>query len=396
MAIPANRFEFLDKETNVAVKDFLTNNSSSIFSELMPSLGEIGDALGGLMDGGGLMDELSGVMGGEGGLMGGLTSAVGGLTDVANMVREVKDQLSGGFDLSSLGDLDLDKLGETFLGGDMGGLGGLVDFKGMADGLKEQFLGGAGEMIPGMDGLISEGKRLGEVAGDLMGGSDISKMLDGIMGNDSSNSRKVTHLGNQQRALVSIGTMGMQANVPNTFTSISNVVTGPGQLQQIGGAMAARAARNGSVNGVIEIAASPIGGMVDSRVPDINQQFMRSFEVPAGLNSQEQQQLYTDSVQAMNTLQPGWSVTTYRSTTITNAEYLPAAPNPWTELMQRQVQQTVPMISDGLVVTPPSTTALLMAGQACKQSTAPLYAGYGASDPYAVLRAQQPQWAPLF
>lgn len=408
MAIPANRFEFLDKETNLPSKDFLTANSSSIFSELMPGLSEIASALGPLAGGGGLMDALgglakggdlmgslgelakqSGVMDALGGLVGGegglSLDSLGGLGDI---IRGAKDQLSTVIDFDKLSELDLDKMGEGLMSGNFS----MDSLSGLGSAFKLDFLGGATGAMPGLDGLISGGKELMSVAGSMSGGMDVSKMLDGIMGSDSSNSRQVVNIGHQQRVLTAVGTMGMQANLPNVFTDVSSQVQSPGQLNVLGGALATRAVRNGSVNGVLEIAQSPAGGYITATVPDVNQQFITNFQIPPGMTSQDQQALYTQSVEAMETMQPGWSLVRTDVIETTSVAALPDHTTPWTALLQAQCLQTAPVIAPDLTVRPPSSTALLMVGQQSKAAMASSTNGYNAQDPFMAMRMQNPQW----
>lgn len=395
MAISAQRFEFLDKETNVPVKDFLTADSSSIFNELLPGMPEVGGALSALMNGGdvmgalgdlakssGVMDALGGLVGGEGGLS---LDSLGGLGD---MIRSAKDQLSTVVDFDKLSELDLDKMGESLMSGNFS----MDSLSGLGSAFKLDFLGEAGGSMSGLSGLISGGKELMAIGGSMTEGMDMSKMLDGIMGNDSENSRKVTNVGHQQRVLTAVGSMGMQANLPNVFSSVSSQVNDPGQLNVLGGNIATRAARNGSVYGVMEIANSPIGGTVTSTVPDINAQFMSGFQYPAGLDNLQLHALFDESLGAMETMQPGWSVQGYQGGSVVNATAVPARPTPWTSLLAAQTASTVPVV-DG-TVTAPSSTALLLAGQQMKQKVMAANVGYG-SDPFGVLRTQNPQWSPL-
>jgi hypothetical protein len=409
MAIAANRFEFLDKETNVPSLDFLAASDSGVFNQAMAGgaldalggLGGLGEAVSSMMNGGdimgslgklaestGIMDSVKGMLGGEGGF------SLDSLGGVGDMIRSAKDQLSTVIDFDKLSDLNLDKIGSSLMSGNFD----IGAFKELSGAVKLDFLEGAGGGFldsfggeGGLSNLISQGKELASVAGDMMGGADVSSLLDSFTGGDKSdNPRKVSSPANQQRALYSMGNLGMRANLPNVYESVSSQVDNPGQRYQLGGALANAASRNGSVNGVMEIANSPTGPYVTSNAPNISNQFISNFQIPPGTTSIQREQLYEESVQTLNKVDPKWSSSTYQTTTIKSVEKITITQSPWTGMLQTQCLQVGPA-TDGSV-TAPSDAALLYAGQQAKQASAN---SGNASDPFAAMRMQNPGYGAI-
>lgn len=134
---------------------------------------------------------------------------------------------------------------------------------------------------------------------------------------------------------------------------------------------------------MMEIANSPVGPYVSSNTPNLSEQFIGNFKLPPGTTSITRKQLYQESVQTLNKVDPQWSSSQYKSTTIKSVEKITIEQTPWTGLLHTQCLQTVPTVSS--TVNAPSDDALLLAGQQTKQAVAQSVSG---NDAFATLRSQ--------
>ena len=294
--IPAQRFKFLDQETNVSVQDFINIDSSDIFNAISPGLFKVTSELSALLNKMGFPD---------------IQKELGNLTNNAlgSVTQYARNALNGITDAIGLSKDAIDSFGRDLFGGIEGGLS---TFKSLTDTVQQTILIGS-TLYNEANTFITQGSQilqgLGGDTQSLYGLTDlVGKITNGQL-NDL-----FTDQYSLERMLsgVSYGCFG--SGLSGQFEALANKVNDAGVITRSIVTLSSRMAEEGNINALLELtdyvhAASGnrrLANDVYQYIPNIPSQVLSGYKIPRGVNELGLSNCYGSLNTALDTLALDW------------------------------------------------------------------------------------------
>lgn len=260
MAIQAKRFEFLDKETNLGINDFIGTEDSAIRNIELPDFKEVASTLSDFIT------PLAGSLGSDGGMSAAMTSALSGVDttgfDVGSMFRETNDLMGLMANIGGMPSKLLDGLLSNLFPG-----GGST--KNLAKNLFKVCRsagGGFGSMRPFDTGMDCGGRGLSSNNRNCQAGGVanlLQNLTNGLFGNGFSDINALIN------AAAMIAMASYAANLCGGFSAALNMLGGnKSAINRVGAMVLSGLGSNHGLKGMVDIVNHTDSQMIGSMVPN--------------------------------------------------------------------------------------------------------------------------------
>lgn len=286
MTVPAQRFKFLDEETNVPVSNFLSNMGSGILNGPLKDIVSVTEELQAIVSGDKPVN-VDKIL---------RTIANGGLSTS----RLTKDFYSTLSDLSRSGTKAIGQISKrlfpnsTILQG---------AFNQMGEGCKNKLLSGLSQCRNKKQKARHKGKLLNTTNRSCSADSFINlinKLTNGVY--------NATHVDQcaLMKMVAGVAIRGFEIGLPAVFSSLSGQIEDKHLLAQTGNMVLGAVAIDKNMNAVMDIANSDIGSMIFSQNPNVASNVLSNFKLPSEIMPRDVPGFYGDFSGAMSTLDPNW------------------------------------------------------------------------------------------
>jgi hypothetical protein len=293
MAIAAQRFSFLNQQTNVPVADFISQSSSDLLNSAQNDLKTISDNLTNLVNSNAI------------GPIHNLLSNSGSLSNLfgsLGQVRVTKDFFSSGISLTANPGNVLANAAKSLSGTNTGLATSLLQ---LSSACQSSALGGIGarkSQNPLINCASSNTPRQGSLAG-----CDLNK-LSSVIANASGGvyNPSIYNGFNIENATSLIGIAGYKAALCGVFSALTSNMTNIDSISRIASNMIGAAATSSDIRSVIDIGATLAKGNVTSIIPGVSSLIFSHYQQPKDINNSQLPGLYTGLNGAMNNIDPNW------------------------------------------------------------------------------------------
>ena len=300
MAIPAQRFKFLDKETNLPSQKFTSELDSSILNTALNGDMPTSESLQSLID--------SAIQSANDQLAEAESSF--NVDDIVDAVtRSTKDIASSLIDLTSLSDKGL----TSFLSDIIPDVGIAKNIKGMLQKCKTQN-GGYG--IPGRPYDVSMNCGAGNVSlgsggygrGNSCNAGSYANLLNKLSGGDYN--AEFNDYNKLLQALMSLGGMGYNLDMCGVFSALSSGMPNDVLSKGAGGLLSVMG-QAGKTNAVLDIASSAVGLTPLLYNPSATSTFLGNYKKPKSTNENGLLTLASRTMAGLELLDDGWNKSDY-------------------------------------------------------------------------------------
>lgn len=343
MAIAAQRFKFLNEQTNLPVKDFFNINTSDILSQ---SVNDITSTI----------STLTSMVGA--GNISGVATMLGKLASGASLEtrRLTRDFYSGINDISKWTSQEIHSASAKMFPNDP-----VLQnaFNQIGDGCKSKIIGALSN--------CTNKRRLSEINGLRTFTTDrscsaasfaalINKITKGLY------AVKLTDQCALMRMVAGVAMRGYEIGLPGVFGALSGQIEDKHLLAQAGVTVINAAALDGNMNAVIDVANSSVGHMLTAIDPGITTTILNNFNIPQEYYERDVGQFYDSFNGAMGNLDMSWNQMNLGGTMVPSLANFDASNGDIAKFLQCQNLESSVSFLPGDVVAMPSTSAFLSAG----------------------------------
>jgi hypothetical protein len=347
MAIAAQRFKFLDNQTNVPVIDFSSINSSDILNNVTNDLLAITQELMSLVSG----NQTEGVL-----------SMLSEIADVTNMIQLETNRLTRDFYSSITGVSNWTSNQIHSATSRMFPNDPVMQnaFNQLGDGCKSKILAGIGNcmnkkrmsMFKGMRSMTTDRSCSAETFVNL-----INHLTGGLY------APKLTDQCALMRMVAGVAIRGFEIGLPKVFSELSTRIEDQHLLAQTGVMVINATAMDGNMLGVMDVANSSVGGMLTALDPSIPSTIMQNFNVPQEYFERDVAGFHTDFMGAMNNMDSNWNQMMFSGIPVPSLANMDASNGELGNFLQCANLQNSFDLPDGSGIAPlPNMTDLLSTG----------------------------------
>jgi hypothetical protein len=286
MAIPATRFEFLDKDTNLTVKDFYKGTNLGTLNAVIQDVTKIAG-------------QLKGLIGNNG--QGALTAVLGTASKSPELQRMAKDGFSSVANITGLSSTGVTTFCQNALGSVKSLQGTLSSTVSAITGLSQQAqqtVLGTLNSVSGLANTVGLGgitKGMGAISSDVTGMANvINKVTNG------NYVTTLTHSSSLSSLITGISKQGYASGLPGVFTAISNAINNPQVLLSSGNVLITNLSKSGNTGGMMDVMNSSIGSELKSVNPNISQIVTNGYTVSSGNNAITMSDSFSQSMTNMD------------------------------------------------------------------------------------------------
>ena len=343
MAIAAQRFKFLNEQTNLPVKDFFSINTSDILSR---SVTDITGAISGLAN-------LVGA-----GNIGGTISMLGNIAKESALEtkRLTRDFYSSLNSISNWTSQEIHAASAAMFPNDP-----VIQnaFNQIGDGCKAKILSGLSNCV--------NKRRLSEINGLRSFTNDrscsaasftalINKITKGLY------APTLTDQCALMKMVAGVAIRGFEIGLPAVFSALSGQIEDKSLLAQAGVTVINSTANDGNMLGVMDVANSSVGPMLKTIDPNITSNILRNFNVPEEYFERDIGTFYDSFGASMTNLDPSWNQIQFANDMVPSLSNFDTTNSSIAKLFQAQnLESSVSFPLDGSVPIP-STSNFLSAG----------------------------------
>jgi hypothetical protein len=293
MAIAAQRFTFLNQQTNVPVADFISQSSSDLLNTAQNDLKTISDNLTNLVNSNAI------------GPIQNLLSNSGSLTNVfgsLGQVRITKDFFSSGISIVSNPGNVLANAAKTLSGTNTALATSLLQ---LSSSCQSSALGGIGARKSQNPLINCTNGNIPRQANLL--GCDLNK-LSNVIANASGGvyNPSIYNGFNVENAASLLGIAGYKAALCGVFSALTANMSNIDSISRIASNMIGATATSSDIRSVIDIGSTLVKGNVTSIIPGVSSLIFSHYEQPSDINNSQLPSLYTGLSTAMNNIDPNW------------------------------------------------------------------------------------------
>lgn len=342
MAIAAQRFRVLDKQTNVAVSDFLNSNSSDILNAPTVDLLVATDQLSALVDG----NKATGVTA--------LLNTINGASLVTS--RLTKDFYSSINDLSRMTSGGIKDLTARMFPGDP-----VLQnvFNGIGEGCKSKILAGLSN--------CKNKKNTAKINGKTHFTNNRScsaSSFVGLINKLTGDAYKATLIDQcaLSKMIAGVAIRGFEIGLPSVFSALSGKIEDKYLLAQTGGMVISAAALDGNMNAVMDVANSSVGGMIRSINPGITNSVMSNFQLPPEYMERDQTSFYEQFSDSMDRLDDAWCTADFNGERFPSIENMDSGNTDLTDMYACTAADVDPVLPEDDQVPDPTHEQYMYAG----------------------------------
>ena len=289
MAITAKRFDNLNKQTNVAVIDFIDSKSSKILNNTKGGVQKASDALGKIASGNGLdgikkaLEKVD-----SSGIFGDTRLATDGLSSVMSLANEAKQTL--------------DKVTETY----MPVLDSAMNtYKTVSQEVKEAVSLGMA-IKDEVESKITMGKQILDVAksGDIKNIKDLKNLSEKIKSSGMLESIKDTS--RLQNLVSSVSQKAHDYNIPNYFSDVSSVFTKAEDMVKPANETIQYGCSRSDMNGVMDVLKSDAAPFVSPFNPSTTDDIFTSYKKPIEISDSKSSGFFDDFTDVIGKASDTW------------------------------------------------------------------------------------------
>ena len=329
MTIADQRFQSLDKITNIPIADLFTANNIGVLNTVIQTGTSALSSLSNLLNSSGVNSVLTAI-----------NNATGSNFSVARLTQDIS---SGVKDLTGMSVSQLSSAVSNTIstvGSTIGNVSAAIsNFQQLSTGVQQLVLGTINNPVSLVNSVTNGNATsvIGSITSDI---NNISGLLNKVSGgNFPTNIVDQNTLNNFS---VGLGIAGYAANLPNTFNTIASGISNPQTLLSVGSSLVNNLANQNNTAGMIDILGSNIGKTINAIDPNITNKatggFSDSTTTPNGITS-----LYNNFSNALTNANPSWNTmpgtTTPSTGNISNNSNLAKA-------MTTSAKQSIPSTSN--------------------------------------------------
>ena len=355
MTIADQRFQSLDKITNLPIADLFTANNLGVLNSVIQTGTSALSSLTNILNSSGVNSVLTAI-----------NNATGSNFSVARLTQDISTGVKDltGMSVSQLSSTISSTIGS--IGSTIGNVSSAIsNFQQLSTGIQQSVLGAVNNPISLVNSLTNGNitNVIGPVTSDI---NNISSLLNKISG--GSFPTNIIDQNSLNNFSVGLGIAGYAANLPNTFNAIASGISNPQTLLSVGSSLVNNLANQNNTAGMTDILGSSIGKTINAINPSITNKatggFSNSSTTPNGITS-----LYNNFSSALSNSNPSWNIipgtTTPSTSNISNNSSLI---NAMTTTAQQSILSTsnygsVPTLSkdsvNSLVLSMPNQTNTL-------------------------------------
>lgn len=294
MAIAAQRFTFLDQQTNVPVANVLTQTSSDLLNTAQNDLKQLSTGLTNLLNTNALGPIKNTLLNSTG---------ISSLFSSLGQVRLTKDFFSSGINLLATPATVLSNAAKSLAGTNPNTAKALTQ---LSSACQNSVLGGIGARKT-QNPLISCGAT-GMSRQAQLGGCDISKLSAAIAAQSGgAYNPTIYDQFNLENAASLLGAAGYKSALCGVFSALTSSVTSIDSVSRIASNLLGITATSGDIKSVIDIGSSLTKGNVPSIVPGISSIIFSNYQKPKDSSDRDLGGLYTQLSSAMPRIDSNWS-----------------------------------------------------------------------------------------
>jgi hypothetical protein len=290
MAISTKRFEFLDKETNVAISDFLKGDNLAILNSPNNLKKEITDFLSGFLKNNSQTKGLTGLLDGF------------NPEDLLSKlpIRLSKDSFPDLKDLTNLENFDVENLASNLISSSSA----LSSFNSLPGFCINKALNKSPFGKPYNPSVNCNGKNRSTKSASCSNpdfGLSLSDITNGRFDSIYSN------LNNALAALIGLSSLGFDMNMCNVFSSLSGNVSNNGVLSRASSALLNKVSVDGNTFGVMDLANSSAGLYTKLEAPSGVSNSLKYFTIPDDTKENDYPELLDRYNGAMEIFDANWN-----------------------------------------------------------------------------------------
>ena len=289
MAITAKRFDNLNKQTNVAVIDFIDSKSSKILNNTKGGIQKASDALGKIANGTGL-ESIKKALGkiDSSGIFGDTRLSTDGLSSVMSLANEAKQTL--------------DKVTETY----MPVLDNAMNtYKAVSQEVKEAVSLGMA-IKTAVESTVMMGKQILDVAksGDIKNIKDLKNLGDKIKSSGMLESIKDTS--RLQNLVSSVSQKAHEYNMPNYFSDISGVFSKAEDMVKPASETIQYGCSRSDMNAVTDVLKSDAAPFISPFNPSTMDEIFTSYKKPIEVTDSNSGGFFDDFTDIIGKASDSW------------------------------------------------------------------------------------------
>ena len=294
MAIAAQRFTFLDAQTNVPVANMLSQTSSDLLNSAQNDLKQLSTGLTNLLSTNAL-----------GPIQNALLSSTGisSIFSSLGQVRLTKDFFSSGINLLATPSAVLSNAAKSLAGTNPNTAKALTQ---LSSACQNSVLGGIGAR-KAQNPLISCGAT-GMSRQAQLGGCDLNKLSAAIAAQSGGTFNPTIYdQFNLENAASLLGAAGYKSALCGVFSALTSSMTSIDSVSRIASNLLGITATSGDIKSVIDIGTSLTKGNVPSIIPGISSLIFSNYQKPSDSSDRDLSGLYTGLSSAMTNIDSNWS-----------------------------------------------------------------------------------------
>jgi len=296
--IPAQRFKFLDQETNVSIQDFINIDSSDILNAISPGLLKVTSELSALLNNLGFPD---------------IQKELGNLTNTAlgSVTQYARNALGGITDAIGLSKGAIDSFGRDLFGGIEGGLS---TFKSLTDSVQQTILIGS-TLYNEASSFITQGSQILQgLGGDTQSLYGLTDLVNKITGGQLNSLFTDQYSLERMLSGVSYGCFG--SGLSGQFEALANKVNDAEIITRSVVTLSSRMAEDGNINALLEMAnyvlpnsdGVKLASYVNQYIPDIASRTLTGYKIPKGVSELGLSDCYGDLNATLDTMSENWNM----------------------------------------------------------------------------------------
>ncbi len=335
MTIQAQRFKFLDQQTNVPTADLLTQKDSGILNQ---AFGQIDSTLSGIGDS---------INAGKQSITDPLLAGLSSLTSGSSPTNELSRSLKTAFSTAVVPNSDLTNLEDNLFGTDTG-LKSL--FRTLSTDCKNSILGILGNCHAAQSFNLFNGRSRNTSAGacSVSGfAALLSKLTGGLFNPQTFDPCREIQL------LTGLSIHGNRMGLGGTFPSLISTTSDTYVKNQVGAYVFTDATKRNDFYSMYDVATSPVGPDLKNVIPGVSQMALNSFQIPSEVKERNLEALSTDFDATMTNLDPSWNVYSDNGVTMPSLANL-SKPNADLSTLYQAKVKAVSVDYAGFVASPSS------------------------------------------
>ena len=293
MAIPATRFTFLDKDTNLATSDFFKAGNLGTLNAVIQDVTKI-------------TSQLKNLVGNNG--KNAISAALNLASNSPGLQRLAKDGFSSVMDVTGLNSTGVTSFCQEALSSVkeiQGTVSSTVSAITNLSTAAQQTVLGAVNSVSGLAntvGLNGITTKINSINSDITGMSNvINKVTNGNYTTTFGNNITLSNL------ITGICTQGYSGGLPNVFSSISNSINNNGVMLSSGNVLIKNFSKTGNTAGMMDIIDSSIGNSLKSVNSNITQLVTKGFSIPTTSSKEDNISLGSSFINSMTSLDDKWN-----------------------------------------------------------------------------------------